>query len=283
MKSFRLIFAFFLFLTLQPEAAAQDSIKPYFFIQVTDIQFGMYSKNKDFMKETELYTKIVEAINRLDPDFVVFTGDLVNDKDHRNQVDEFKRLTAKIEDQIPIYYSPGNHDIGQAPVQGDIDKFISDYGHDRFSIKHKGSLFIGLNSCLIKSKTPDLENIQFNWLNQQLSDGKEAKHSVLFTHYPFFRKWYRERETYSNLPKDMRKKYLKLFEKKGVDAVFAGHRHKNSSAKFRGIDIITTSASGKPFGKAASGLRVIKVFRDKIESVYYSIEKIPETISFSGN
>lgn len=283
MKSFRLIFAFFLFLVLQPQAAGQDSIKPYFFIQVTDTQFGMYSGNMDFTKETELYSKVVEAINRLDPDFVVFTGDLVNEKGNRDQIDEFKRLTAGIDQGIQLYYSPGNHDIGQEPGQADIDNFISDYGHDRFSVKHKGSLFIGLNSCLIKSKSPELENIQFNWLNQELSDGKEAIHSVIFTHYPFFIKWHREPETYSNIPKNIRKKYLKLFKEKKVDAVFAGHLHNNSSAKYRDMDMITTSASGKPLGRAASGLRVIKVFREKIESVYYSIEEIPETISLSGN
>ncbi len=278
MISFRFIFAFFLFLALQPEAVGQDSIKPYFFIQVTDTQFGMYSGNKDFKKESELYTKVVEAINRLDPDFVVFTGDLVNEKDNRDQIDEFKRLTAGIEQGIPLYYSPGNHDIGQAPGQADIDKFISDYGHDRFSVKHKGSLFIGLNSCLIKSKAPDMENIQFNWLRQELSDGKEAIHSVLFTHYPFFIKRHREPETYSNIPRDIRKKYLKLFKENEVDAVLAGHLHNNSSAKYRDMDMITTSASGKPLGSAQPGLRVIKVFSDKIESVYYSIEEIPETI-----
>ena len=114
----------------------------------------MYDADKDFQKETELYEKAVSAINRLNPDFVVITGDLVNDKDSKPQIDEFKRITAMIDSKIPVYYSPGNHDIGQSPEQRDIDIFIDNYGHDRFSFRHKKSLFIGINSCLIKSKKP---------------------------------------------------------------------------------------------------------------------------------
>ena len=281
MKNFRLIFVFFLLLILNTVSSGQNSGIPYFFIQVTDPQFGMYSGNKEFSKETVLYKGVIEAINRLHPDFVVFTGDLVNEKDNREQIAEFKRLTATIDKGILLYYSPGNHDIGQAPAQADIDEFISDYGHDRFFFNHKGSAFIGLNSCLIKSQTPELGKIHFDWLKEKLSDLEEAEHIILFTHYPFFIQWHREPETYSNIPKNIRKKYLRLFKEKGVDAVFAGHLHNNSSAKYGDLDMITTSASGKPLGREQSGLRVIKVYNESIESIYYPLEEIPEKISFS--
>ena len=47
-------------------------------IQVTDPQFGFFDKNENFEKETVLYTKAVEQINAIGPDFVVITGDFVN-------------------------------------------------------------------------------------------------------------------------------------------------------------------------------------------------------------
>ena len=280
MKSFKLFFALFLLLLItgMGNARKKDSSFPYFFIQITDPQFGFFSSNNGFEEETELYEKAVAAINRLKPDFLVITGDLVNNKDDRSQVAEFKRITAKLKTEIPVYYSPGNHDIGQSPTQKDIDSFISDYGSDRFSFKHKKSTFIGLNSCLIKSNTPVLEQIQFDWLKRVLGKSKRSAHTVIFTHYPFFINAFDEPEIYSNIPVETRKKYLALFKEKNVDALFAGHLHNNASAKYGNMDMITTNAVGKPMAEAPSGLRIVKVYRDRIESVYYSLDEIPETI-----
>lgn len=261
----------------------KNSSAPFFFIQVTDPQFGMYESNKGFGKETELYEKAVAAINRLNPDFVVITGDLVNNKDDQTQIAEFKRITSKINQAIPVWYSPGNHDIGQPPEKRDIDLFISEYGHDRFSFIHKKNLFIGLNSCIIKADTPQLEQIQFEWLKKELLKGKSENHIILFCHYPFFIKTSDEPETYSNIATETRKRYLSLFKENKVDAVFAGHLHNNASVRSGDIDMITTSAVGKPLGDAPSGIRIVKVFSDRIESVYYGLDVIPATIVFPAN
>lgn len=276
-KQLSSVLLFFL-LTGLGRAQEPDTTASFFIIQVTDPQFGMFESNKGLIKETELYKKAVLTINRLNPDFVVLTGDLVNNKDDLSQKTVFKRITSEISTKIPVYYSPGNHDIGLPPTQEDIDSFISDYGHDRFSVKHKGSLFIGLNSCLIKSLDSVPERQQFEWLKEELSLNKNAKHIVVFCHYPFFIDSADEPENYSNIALITRKKYLSLFKDYKVEAVFAGHLHKNAIAKYEGTDIITTSALGKPLGDAASGLRVIKVTPYRIESNYYPIDEIPERI-----
>jgi 3',5'-cyclic AMP phosphodiesterase CpdA len=269
---------FFFLLTGIGSAQKPDSPAPFFIIQITDPQFGMFEANKGLIKETELYRKAVLAINRLNPDFVVFTGDLVNDKDNLSQKAVFKRITSEISSKIPVYYSPGNHDIGQPPAQEDIDSFISEYGHDRFSFKHKESLFIGLNSCLIKSTDSVPELKQFRWLKDELSENKDSKHIVIFCHYPLFIESYDEPENYSNIALVLREKYLSLFKEYNVDDVFAGHLHKNATAKYGDMELITTSALGKPLGDTPSGFRVIKVFSDRIESVFYPIDEIPESI-----
>ena len=256
---------------------------PFFFIQVTDPQFGMFESNKGFGKETELYEKAVTAINRLNPDFVVITGDLVNNKDDKSQISEFKRITAKINSKIPVYYSPGNHDIGQDPTQKDIDSFIANYGHDRFSFMHKKSLFIGLNSCIIKAKTPVLEQLQFEWLRKTLSENKKADHIIVFCHYPYFIKTFDEPDNYSNIPPDTRKKYLNLFKESGVNAVFAGHLHDNVSLRYENIDMIISGASGKSLSKDPSGIRIVLVYPDRIETVFYGLDEIPGTIILTDN
>jgi serine/threonine-protein phosphatase CPPED1 len=271
-----------IFLTLVSIAVGaqnKNSSTPFFFIQLTDPQFGMYEQDKGFSKETELYEKAVEKINRLHPDFVVITGDLVNNRNDKVQIAEFKRITAKIDKGIPVWYSPGNHDIGMPPGQNEINSFIADYGHDRFSFKHKMSLFIGLNSCIIKANSPEPEQTQFEWLKKELEKGIESDHIILFTHYPFFISAFDEPESYSNISAETRNRYLSLFEKYYVSAVYAGHLHKNISSKHGKIEFTATSSSGKPLGVDSSGFRVIKVYPDSVISVFYTLNKVPEKIS----
>ena len=285
MKAWKIITAAFLLslITGMTYAQKNDNIKPYFFIQITDPQFGFFEANNGFSKETELYEKAVNAINRLKPDFVVITGDLVNNKDDKSQKAEFKRITATINRKIPVYYSPGNHDIGLPPSPQDIDSFISDYGYDKFSFQHKKSIFIGLNSCIIKANSPVLEQIQFDWLSKELIKAGNAQHIILFCHIPFFINSYEEPEIYSNISVETRNKYFSLFKEYKVDAIFAGHLHNNSTTKYGNILLVTTSALGKPLADALSGIRIVTVYPGRIESVYYSLDEIPETIVLNSN
>lgn len=282
MKTNRYIVVLFALLLVTVSGASQDknASSPFFFIQLTDPQFGMFESDKGFTKETELYEKAVGEINKLHPDFVVITGDLVNNKDDKTQIAEFKRITAKINPSIPVWYSPGNHDVGQSPSQQDINTFISYYGHDRFSFRHKNCLFIGLNSCLIKSKSPGLEPEQYEWLKKELSNAGKESHIIVFSHYPFFINAFDEPETYSNIAVEIRNRYLALFKEFKVDAIFAGHLHTNASANYDKMEMVTTSAVGKPLGNDPSGLRIVKVHSDRVESTYYPIDGMPKSITF---
>jgi serine/threonine-protein phosphatase CPPED1 len=276
------ISSLFLILLLAGAALAQkkNQVNPWFFIQLTDPQFGMFDNNAGFEKETALYETAVAKINSLNPDFVVITGDFVHDQNSAAQISEFKRITEKINPSIPIYYSPGNHDIGQIPNEESLKKYKKNYGSDRFSFRHKGSSFIGFNTGLIKAKLEKPEQKQFNWLNQKLQQSQHAQHIILFTHYPFFNKTVDEPEAYSNIGTEYRVKYLELFEKNGVEAVFSGHHHNNGFATYRNVQLVTTSALGKPLGKAPSGFRIIKVYNDKIEHEFFGLEELPDSVVF---
>lgn len=71
-----------------------------------------------------------------------------------------------------------------------------------------------------------------------------------------------------------------VFESAQVNAIFSGHLHKNAQARFGQIQLITTSALGKPLGNDPSGFRIVKVFDDRIESNYYGLDHIPDAITF---
>lgn len=257
----------------------QDS--PWFFIQLSDPQFGMFDGNNGFEKETALYEKAVAKINQLDPDFVVITGDFVHDQHSVPQINEFKRITAKINKEIPVYYSPGNHDIGQNPDETSIAAFKKNYGSDRFSYRHKGSVFIGFNTGIIKAKSEKHEKKQLDWLTKKLHQSRKAEHIILFTHYPFFNKTADEPAAYSNIDQEHRKKYLDFFSRNNVDVIFCGHHHNNGYATYGNMELVTTSALGKPLGDAPSGFRIVKVYPGKIDHQFFSLEELPGKVDFS--
>ena len=249
---------------------------PWFFIQLTDPQFGMFDNNASFEKETVLYEKAVAKINALNPDFVVITGDFVNDPNSLSQIKEFKRITAKINSKIPVYFTPGNHDLGQNPDEASLKKYRKNFGNDKFSFEHKGSSFIGFNSSLIKAKLANPEQKQYKWLINKLKKSHDAQHIVLFCHYPFFNKTVDEPTAYSNIDLGTREKYLNLFKENKVEALFSGHYHNNRLLNFGNMQLVTTSAVGKPLADAPSGMRIVKIYRDKIEHAYFGLDEVPE-------
>lgn len=244
-------------------------------VQITDPQFGFFDGNRSFTKETTLYTEAIKQINELKPDFVVITGDFINNPKDDMQIAEFKRITANLDENIPVYLSPGNHDLGNNPTKENFQFYFLNYGKDseNFSFEYNGSYFIGLNSVIIKSETNNLEEEkQFQWLKCELKKAKSSNLIILFTHHPFFINEFDESESYSNQSKENRVKYFTLFEKYGVDAIFAGHLHDNAQGEYNGIKMITTNAAGRPLGKAKPGYRLIKIDDGVLHSEYINID-----------
>lgn len=250
----------------------------FFFIQISDPQFGFFEDNKSHEKEIELYRQAISKINKLKPDFVVITGDFVNNKSNKGQIEDFKKLTKEIDKSIPVYLIPGNHDVGQQPTEKDMKNYKENYGDDKFSFSHRNSLFIGINSSFIKANMQKESEHQYKWLKKELKKSKKYNHVILFTHYPFFIRSVDEPEKYSNLSLEAREKYLPLLKNHNIRFVFAGHYHNNGYGKDGDLEMVTTSALGKPLGKAPSGLRVVIVHPTKIEHTYYALDDIPEYI-----
>lgn len=248
----------------------KPSKKLFTFLQLTDIQMGMTSKNLNFEEEIRLYSLAVVQINKIKPDFVVITGDFVNNRTDTNQIIAFKKLTSLINKKIPVYLIPGNHDLGQVPDNESLNFYYKHYSTENFNFLHHGVHLIGINSCYINSGT-EWEIKQLNWLKEALGKKPANARTIVFSHHPFFVKDINEKDNYSNIPVIKRKEYLQLFKQEGVEIIFAGHYHNNSEAQFDGIRMITTSAVGKQLGEAKSGFRKVTVYTDKIEHQYVEL------------
>ena len=153
--------------------------EPFYFIQLSDPQFGMLEKNKSFSQETKIMEKVVAVINNLNPAFVVITGDMVNDGEDQNQINEFKRICTLIKKNIPVYVLPGNHDLNQQSTDESISSYMDEYGYDCFCFHLNNSCFIGLNTPIIFANREEKEKKQLVWLEKNLENSQKCNHRLL--------------------------------------------------------------------------------------------------------
>ncbi len=263
-------------------AAAAD----FFFLQMSDPQFGMYAADRDFSQETANFEFAIANANRLKPAFVVVTGDLVNKAGDAAQTSEYLRIAAKLDRSIPIYNVAGNHDVGNEPTPQSLAAYRKRFGRDYYTFRHDDFLGIVLNSSLIQHPglAPEEAAQQEAWLGSELVKMKAegVRRVAVFQHIPFFLEKPGEPDQYFNLPGEARAKYLDAVQQYGIRYVFAGHYHRNAYVESGGLQIVTTGPVSKPLGVDPSGIRVVIVRESKIESQYYGLGNIPNQVELGA-
>ena len=263
-----------------------QSTPPFFFLQFSDPQFGMFTKDKDFRQETINFEMAIATANRLRPAFVVITGDLVNKEGNAAQIAEFKRIAAKLSRSIPLYNVPGNHDVANEPTPQTVAAYVKAIGPDHYSFRSGSLAGLVLNSTVIHTpaKSAKLLERQTEWARTELAKLKAsgARHLVVFQHHPWFLKDADEADQYFNIPLERRRAYLELFQQAGVRTLVSGHYHRNALAKVGDVEMITTGPVGMPLGDGSqSGIRVFIVRDSGLTHRFYSLGEVPSTIDLS--
>lgn len=269
----------FLLAVFVSHGIAADSA-PFFFLQLSDPQFGFMDNNKSISAETEAMNKAVTAINQLKPPFVVITGDFVNNSKSKEQIAAYKSMIAQIDSSVKVYMIPGNHDIGKVS-RVSIDNYKKNYGETHFSFRYGDCAFIGIDSNIIKEEDKEREEVQFKWLEQELQKTKDARFKFVFTHCSVFLKQMDEPVNYSNFSLPMREKYVRLFQKYGVNAIFAGHLHNNAYGKVGNMEMITIGPVGKVLGTGYQGMNLVKVYPDRFISEFIALNQFPKEVVMS--
>lgn len=269
----------FLLAVFVSHGIAADSAS-FFFLQLSDPQFGFIDNNKSISAETEAMNKAVTAINQLKPPFVVITGDFVNNSKSKEQIAAYKSMIAQIDSSVKVYMIPGNHDIGKVS-RASIDNYKKNYGETHFSFRYGDCAFIGIDSNIIKEEDKEREEVQFKWLEQELQKTKDARFKFVFTHCSVFLKRMDEPVNYSNFSLPMREKYVHLFQKYGVNAIFAGHLHNNAYGKVGNMEMITIGPVGKVLGTGYQGMNLVKVYPDRFISEFIALNQFPKEVVMS--
>ncbi len=257
------------------------------FIQLSDPQFGMFTKNRGFEHESVNFEFAIATANRLKPDFVVITGDLVNESGNNAQAAELRRVAARLDRHIPLYLMPGNHDVENEPTRQSLAWYREHFGPDYYTFRSGGMEGIVLNSNLEKGTkaVPDEAAKMEAWLRAELAKARSAraKRVVVFQHIPFFVKDPAEEDTYDNIPRDVRRRYLALLEEYGVEYVFSGHNHAAvPEARAGALTQVVSGPVGLPLKGGQSGLRIVTVTATGLSHRYYDFGEIPETLVPDG-
>ena len=90
-------------------------------VQISDIHTGSYGT------DTAYLAKVVEAVNALTPDVILFTGDIVNR--HSSELEPFTGVLGRLRARYGVYSVLGNHDYGDYYVWRSPEAKVADRRH----------------------------------------------------------------------------------------------------------------------------------------------------------
>ena len=164
----------------------------FFFIQMSDPQLGLFasiSKQNDptstlegFEYETVRYEKAITAANRLNPAFVVITGDLV----HHGQPQAYRDLKACLSRlRMPCHLLVGNHDHRGRLLDEFPDLSVDKNGFLQTVIETGAGLFFLLDTIEQGKAWGAYCEKRLAWLQNTL-DAAGERPIYLFMHHPPF-------------------------------------------------------------------------------------------------
>ena len=168
---------------LYSHVSAATPADDFYFVQLSDIHWG-YSgpANPDALNTLK---KTVATVNALEvqPDFIIFTGDLTHTtddpKERRKRMAEFKEIAAGLSVKT-VRFIPGEHDAS-------LDNgaaYKENFGLTNYTFEHKGVHFIVLDN--VSDAGARLGDPQLDWLKEDLSRQAKDARIVVFTHRPLF-------------------------------------------------------------------------------------------------
>ncbi|MEE9430996.1 MAG: metallophosphoesterase [Melioribacteraceae bacterium] len=240
--------------------------EPFTFVQLCDTQLGFGGYEHDI----KTFKIAVKQINKLNPDFVVICGDLVNNRSDSSFAD-FKEIVGDF--KMPFYNAPGNHDVGKIPTDTTLNYYREIIGKDYYKFQNKGYSFLVVNTQLWKVNLKSESEKHDNWFEETLKE-QSANHPVfVIGHYPLYVDSLLEEESYHNLPLDKREEILELFKKNNVVAYLTGHTHKTVINNFENIKLVSGATTSKNFDETPLGFRLWEISSDTIKNSFVSLQQ----------
>jgi len=199
----------------------------------------------DSRSDAGSHSRVVDRIRAEVPDFLLGTGDMVNEGGRDRDWQRFFDIERELLMENPFFPSVGNHDRqGRGRTADNYRKFFSlpenspdperyyafTYGNSRFVILDSNSYSFALTD-------------QTAWLEEQLQAARldpGIEHIFVTMHHPPYSVSLHGGQT------ELREAWTPLFEKYRVDAVFSGHDHAYSRAQRGEVHYYVSGGGGAP-------------------------------------
>ncbi len=192
----------------------------------------------------KVFTKAVERVNLLQPEFVLSVGDLIEGYTTKpDQIEkewkEFNGITAKFD--MPFFYVPGNHDLTNKELN---DDWKARFGRKFYHFVYKGVLFFAVNSEdedaaekdeKKKYKASYVSAEQTAYFKKVLDETKDVRWVMVFTHKPLWAD--------TNLEKNGWAAFEKVLEGRQY-SVFCGHVHRFQKFTRNGMNYYQLATTG---------------------------------------
>ena len=273
MRKRRLVlFAVTLLLTAAFLRAEQKPDKPLFtFVQLTDPH--LIAGNS-----TENVRRAIQDVNLLDPEprFAVVTGDLINGEKPVASTKLYKELFSELE--CPVYSVHGNHDNREA-----FEKLLHPVNRSFEARSYHGIVLDSVGKPAKETYGCRFSKRTVKWLKEHLEKVGKDTPLLMFAHASPFR----PNSFSDDLPGDVYNygEVLDLLEPYNVVAWFAGHAHGNYRVRREGVDYFVTGciSDERGNGNAPLGYRVVRVYKDHVETEYRTIDQFKEAASARGD
>ena len=162
-------------------SAKQDD---FYFVQLSDTHWGFKGPALNPDADGTLH-KAVAAVNALavEPDFIVFTGDLTHTtddpKERRRRLAEFRDIVGALRNRN-VRFMPGEHDASLDNGQAWKEFFGPSY----YSFDHKGVHFIAIDN--VSDASARIGEGQLAWIKADLAKKDRDAPIVVLAHRPLF-------------------------------------------------------------------------------------------------
>jgi hypothetical protein len=247
----------------------------------TPLTFVVYGDNR---AGTEVHRQIVERVRAEVPDFILGTGDLVDEGGNLRQWQSFFDVEGPLLRDNVMFPALGNHDRqGPRRTADNYRQFFSvpDNGSDPervYAFTWGPAHFLILDSNSYSFALTD----QTAWLERELAAARQdprIRQIFVVMHHPPYS------ISLHGGQRDLRERWTPLFERYGVTAVFSGHDHCYERAQAGGVRYFVSGGAGAalyPRGRRPSKIDLEAVERFERVAHFLRIHVIGDLVEVTA-
>lgn len=205
------------------------------------------------------HAEVARGIAKAKPDVAVNVGDVVTDgREYGQWTREYFKPMSEFANNVPTFISIGNHEHNADWYY----KYVSQPGNEAwFSFNYGNAHFTIFDSN--QDYKPGSE--QYKWLEADLAspEAQNAAWRFVFKHHPEYSEGWDD-PGYAGEP-DMAKYLMPLYEKYGVDIVFAGHTHDYERGALNGVTYIISGGGGAALDTQQQDIDHITVYASEYQ------------------